>query len=98
MVRWAPRPSTSVRGHHEINSTFITLLERYNQRLETSQGKLIPAGVSAHDYEQLDHTETTVDLLGEEDVFGETDILGESVLAAYQSAQDWLENQEVEII
>ena len=80
-----------LRGHDEINSTFINLMERYNEQLEASNGKLILAGVSEHTKKQLDRTETTDELLGEEDVFEETDILGESVLAAYHAAQDWLE-------
>jgi SulP family sulfate permease len=80
-----------LRGHDEINSTFINLLERYNEQLEASKGKLILAGVSVYTKEQLDRTETTDELLGEEDIFIETEILGESVQAAYQAAQDWLE-------
>lgn len=80
-----------LRGHDEINSTFITLLERYSQQLDASQGKLMLAGISDRAYEQLDRTETTDDLLGAEDVFEETDILGESVLAAQEAAQIWLD-------
>lgn len=81
-----------LRGHDEINSTFINLMERYSEQLEASQGKLILAGISQHTKEQLDRTETTHELLGEEDVFEATDILGESLQLAYQAAQDWLEN------
>lgn len=84
-----------LRGHDEINSTFITLLERNNQQLDASQGKLMLAGISKHAYEQLDRTETTDDLLGEEDVFEETDILGESVVAAQKAAQAWLDGLEI---
>lgn len=62
--------------------------------MEVSQGKLILAGVNETIFEQLDRTETTEDLLGEEDVFIETDILGESVLTAYKSAQNWLSHLE----
>ena len=80
-----------LRGQDEINSTFINLLERYDEQLEASQGKLILAGVSEHTKKQLDRTETTDELLGEEDIFEETEILGESVQAAYRAAQDWLE-------
>lgn len=81
-----------LRGHDEINSTFINLIERYNQQLEASHGKLILAGVSELTKQQLDRTETTDELLGDEDVFMETEILGESVHAAYLAAQDWISN------
>jgi SulP family sulfate permease len=85
-----------LRGHNEIDSTFIILMERYNEQLEASGGKLILAGVSEHTRKQLDKTETTDELLGEEDVFEATEILGESFQLAYQAAQDWLENLPLE--
>lgn len=80
----------SLYGQDEINSTFINLLERYNEQIEASHGKLMLASVCDRIKEQLDETETTEELFGEEDVFTETDILGESVQTAYQAAQDWL--------
>jgi SulP family sulfate permease len=83
-------------GQEQINSTFINLLERYDEQLEASRGKLMLAGVSQHAKEQLDRTETTDDLLGEENIFEATDILGESGRAAYRAAQDWLEGLEPE--
>jgi SulP family sulfate permease len=85
-----------LRGHNEIDSTFIILMERYNEQLEASGGKLILAGVSEHTRKQLDKTETTDELLGEEDIFEATEILGESFQLAYQAAQDWLENLPLE--
>jgi SulP family sulfate permease len=86
-----------LRGHDEINSTFINLMERYNEQLEASKGKLILAGVSAHTKQQLDRTETTDDLLGEEDLFETTEILGESLQLAYHAAQNWLASLEPEV-
>jgi SulP family sulfate permease len=82
----------SLYGQEEINSTFINLLERYNQQIEASRGKLMLASVGDHIKEQLDETEITEELFGEEDIFEETDILGQSMQAAYKAAQDWLEN------
>jgi SulP family sulfate permease len=86
-----------LRQEH-INSTFINLLERYDEQLKASRGKLMLAGVSQHAKEQLDRTETTDDLLGEENIFESTEILGESGRAAYRAAQDWLEGLEPEDI
>ena len=83
-------------GQEEINSTFINLLERYNEQIEAVRGKLILAGVSERSKEQLDRTEITEELFGEEDIFEDTAILGESVQAAYEAAQNWLENLEPE--
>ena len=81
-----------LRGHDEINSTFINLIKRYNQQLETSHGKLILAGVSQLTKQQLDRTGITDELLGDEDIFLETEILGDSVQAAYLAAQGWISN------
>jgi len=82
----------SLYGQDEINSTFINLLERYNEQIESSHGKLMLAGVCDRIKGQLDETETTEELFGEEDIFEETDILGQSLQAAYKAAQVWLEN------
>jgi len=62
--------------------------------LDASQGKLMLAGISEHAYEQLDRTETTDDLLGDEGVFEETEIFSDSVLTAQQAAQIWLDDLE----
>jgi SulP family sulfate permease len=88
----------SLLRQEHINSTFINLLERYDEQLKASRGKLMLAGVSKHAKEQLDRTETTDDLLGEENIFESTEILGESGRAAYRAAQDWLEGLEPEDI
>ena len=82
----------SLYGQDEINSTFINLLERYNQQVEASRGKIMLASVGPHIIEQLDKTEITEEQFGEEDIFAETEILGESVREAYQAAQVWLAN------
>jgi SulP family sulfate permease len=79
-----------LRGEEEVNSTFINLLERYNEQIEASGGKMILAGVSERIKEQLDRTEIAEELFGEEDIFEGSVILGESLKAAYAAAQDWL--------
>ena len=91
-----PAVILSLLGQEQINSTFINLLERYDEQLKASRGKLMLAGVSQHAKEQLDRTETTDELLGEENIFEATEILGESGQAAYQAAQAWLEGLEPE--
>jgi len=79
-----------LRGHDKINSTFINLIERYNQQIEASQGRLILAGVNDRIKKQLDQTGITEELFGEENIFMETEILGESIQDAYQFAQVWI--------
>lgn len=81
-------------GQEKINSTFINLLERYGEQIHASRGKLMLTGVSEHAKEQLDLTETTDELLGEENIFMTTEIMGESGRTAHAAAQKWLENLE----
>jgi SulP family sulfate permease len=80
-----------LRQSDRIGSTFINLLEYYDAQLKASGGKLILAGVSPRVKERLDLTETTQDVLGEENVFLATENIAESTLAALKAAQDWLE-------
>lgn len=88
----AERPVVILRMRYasRIGSTFINVLEHYESELKKRAGKLILAGVSRSVKGQLDHTETTEDVLGEEDIFVATDVLGESTEAALKAAQRWL--------
>ena len=51
------------------------------------------AGVSRKVKGQLDRTETTKDILGEENVFVASTNLGASTRAAYTAAQEWLKTE-----
>jgi SulP family sulfate permease len=79
-----------LRQHSEISSSFINLLERYDQELQAVGGRLILAGVNLRIKEQLDVTDTIRDTLGAEDVFLASDLLGESTLLALRAAEAWL--------
>jgi len=79
-----------LRQHSEISSSFINLLERYDQELQAAGGRLILTGVNVRIKEQLDDTDTIRDLLGGEDVFLASDLLGESTLQAIHVAEEWL--------
>jgi SulP family sulfate permease len=85
-----------LRGYDQINSTFITLIERYQDQLTAVDGKLMLAGVSEHVKEQLDRTETTQEVLGEENIFEDTQYLGQSVQAALAAANRWLAETQVD--
>jgi SulP family sulfate permease len=80
-----------LRQSERIGSTFINVLEYYVAQLKSSGGVLILAGVNPRVKEQLDLTETTQEVLGEENVFLATENIAESMLAALKSAYDWLE-------
>jgi SulP family sulfate permease len=79
-----------LRQSDRIGSTFVNVLEYYAAQLKASGGKLILAGVYSRVKEQLDLTETTQDVLGEENVFLATENIAESMLAAMKAGQDWL--------
>jgi SulP family sulfate permease len=84
-----------IRRSDRIASTFINVLEHYEEQLKTCGGKLMLAGVSPLVKEQLDLTETTGDVLGGEDIFLATENIGEATKLAWEAAQAWLE-QDVE--
>jgi len=85
-----------MRQHDEIGSTFIELIERYEAQLKMAGGKLILAGVNPKVMRQLKATETSQDILGDEDVFIATKILRQSLDSAVAAAQAWLNSQAEE--
>jgi SulP family sulfate permease len=82
-----------LRQSDRIGSTFVNVLEFYAAQLNASHGKLILAGVNPRVKEQLDLTETTQDVLAEENIFLATENITESIRAAVKAAQDWLESE-----
>jgi len=58
----------SLRGHRDLGSTFIAVLERYAQALQANGNTLLLTGVSAEVLEQLDET-GCLTILGAENVF-----------------------------
>jgi SulP family sulfate permease len=75
----------SLRGHTELGSTFIGVLERYAQALHAQGNTLILVSISPAVYEQLAETEF-LDVLGTENVFVASKP-GESTMQAYRKAQ-----------
>ena len=75
----------SLRGHTELGSTFIGVLERYAKALRVQGNTLMLVSVSPAVYEQLAETEF-LDVLGAEHVFVASKP-GESTMQAYQKAQ-----------
>ena len=76
----------SLRGHTELGSTFIGVLERYAQALHAHGNTLMLVSVSPGVYEQLTETEFLT-VVGAEHVFVAS-TPGESTTRAYQKAQE----------
>lgn len=88
----AQRPAVilRLRAQEGVGSSFVAVLERYNQQVKAAGGRLMVAGVSSKTKGQLDRTHTTSDVLGADNVYVATDNLGSSSRAAYAAAQRWL--------
>jgi SulP family sulfate permease len=79
----------SLRGHTELGSTFIGVLERYAQALQAHDSTLMLVSVSPGVYEQLAETEFLT-VVGVENVFVAS-TPGESTTRAYQKAQELIQ-------
>jgi SulP family sulfate permease len=79
----------SLRGHTELGSTFIVVLERYAQALQAHGNRLMLIGVSPAVYDQLKETEC-LQVLGEKNVFM-ADQPGAGAREAYQQAQQFVQ-------
>jgi sulfate permease, SulP family len=75
----------SLRGHTELGSTFITVLERYAKALQAHGNTLMLVSVNPAAYEQLKDTEC-LNVLGAENVFVAKQP-GASTMQAFQKAQ-----------
>jgi sulfate permease, SulP family len=79
-----------LRGYENFGSTMITVLDRYNQVLQSNGGKVMLAGISQGVMLQLERT-GLVDRIGRENVFPVHQQWGVSAYEAYESAQAWLD-------
>ena len=79
----------SLRGHTELGSTFISVLERYALALQANGNTLMLVSVTPAAYEQLKDTEC-LKVLGVENVFV-ADQPGASSMEAYQKAQQLIQ-------
>jgi SulP family sulfate permease len=79
----------SLRGHTDLGSTFIVVLERYAKALQARGNRLMLIGVSPAVYDQLKETEC-LQVLGAENVFM-ADQPGAGAREAYQQAQQFVQ-------
>jgi sulfate permease, SulP family len=78
-----------LRGHSEIGSTFVTVLQRYARVLQDHDSKLMLVGVDPSVRDQLART-GVLKLIGEENVFLATPQIGEALNQAVAAAATWL--------
>jgi SulP family sulfate permease len=78
-----------MRGVQNIGSTYVNVLDRYNQELQARSGKLMLADVSAEVLEQIERNGLLV-RLGEENVFPETPRVYYATRQAIRAADKWL--------
>ena len=78
-----------LRGDEDVGSTFISVIERYTERLVEGGGKLMLAGVSTRAMRRLERTETT-EMIPAEDIFLAEDTVGASTHKALAAGQAWL--------
>lgn len=79
----------NLRGRKEIGSSFIKVIKRYSEELNSKNSKLMLVGVSKTVYHQLKNTRM-MDHMGKEDIFKESRILGASMLKAWGCAENWI--------
>jgi SulP family sulfate permease len=82
-----------LRDRDEVGSTFIRLIERYAQSLQTAGSKLMLEGLNERVLEQLEETDI-LELLGRENVFLAQPHFGESLKEALAAAERWIADQE----
>ena len=79
----------NLRGKSEIGSTFVTVLQRYSQALQSRHSKLMLVGVDPVVRDQLAKT-GVLKLIGDENVFVATPQLGAALNQAVAAANTWL--------
>ncbi|MGL4651783.1 MAG: SulP family inorganic anion transporter, partial [Caldilineaceae bacterium] len=85
-----------LRGHQEVGSTLLAVIDRYARRLEANGNRLILVGVSEDLLRQLEKTGLSK-LLGENGIFPDDGRLGHAVALAYDEAVRWLTAKGVEL-
>lgn len=84
-----------LRGHQEVGSTLIAMLERYVSRLKANDNRLLLVGVGPAIVAQLDKTGASAKI-GPENIFPEEEQVGHAFVRAYRDGVRWLEAQGVE--
>ncbi len=78
-----------LRGRTDLGSTFLGILERYAENLQTHKSRLMLAGVSDFALGVIKQT-GQIEVYGRENIFKATEEVGESIIEAYQAADNWV--------
>jgi SulP family sulfate permease len=79
----------SLRGYDTVGSTFLSVLEKYDEKMSAQESKLILAEVNDELWAQLSHTGHLY-RLSRDQVYEATDKVAESIYIAYADAQKWV--------
>jgi SulP family sulfate permease len=79
----------SLRGYDTVGSTFLSVLEKYDEKMAAQESKLILAEVNEELWAQLSHTGHLY-RLSRDQVYEATDKVAESIYIAYADAQKWV--------
>jgi SulP family sulfate permease len=80
----------NLRGYDNVGSTFLTVLEKFNEDLIDHDSRLILAELNEELWGQLKHT-GHIQLFGRDHMYAATEKVGESVFIAYEDAKKWVE-------
>ncbi len=85
-----------IRGHQDVGSTLIVVLERYVRQLHANGNRLIVVGASPQIRRQFDDTGISA-LIGKESIYGEDKQIGYALALGYADAVRWLRARDVDI-
>ena len=80
----------SLWGYENVGSTFLTVLEKFNEELNEHDSKLILVELSEELWGQLAHT-GHIQMFGRDHVYETTGRVSESLYIAYDDAKKWAE-------
>ena len=81
-----------LREKTDLGSTFLNVIERYAEKLQEHESKLMLAGMSKPARDQM-HQTGMYEKIGSENIFRQTDVVGESLTEAYKQAAAWVASQ-----
>jgi SulP family sulfate permease len=79
----------TLRGHEELGSTMMGVLDRYTRTIQKNGGQVMLAGLSESVRDQMERT-GLLDLIGRENVFLVQPQWGAAANQALEAAQAWL--------
>ena len=82
-----------LRGRTDLGSTFMDVLRRYAEELNSANSKLVLISADERIHEQLAVTRVTA-AVGSENIYTSDEWIGATLKRAYADAQDWVAAHE----